>query len=94
MPYSFKSKAFYYQRLLKKPFNIQKTEVKNVVLYSTEETVPLTVETDASNYTTTATLNQSGRPAAYFPHQQKHSSIRKVHAIVEALRFITTNNFQ
>lgn len=75
-----------------KPFEYLKTEVENTVVYSIYETVPLTVETDASCHTVAASLNQSGRPVAFFSRtlstsERKHCCIEKeAQATVEALR--------
>ena len=57
-----------------------------------DSTVPLVVETDASDHAIAATLNQSGRPVAFFSRtltgsEQRHSAVEKeAYAIVEALR--------
>ena len=64
---------------------------------------PFTVETDASNFAIAATLNQGGRPVAFFSRtlrgaELKHASVEKeAQAIIEAIRhwrhFLTGRHF-
>ena len=71
-------------------------ELKNTVadsmVHAIDEKIPFTVETDASDHAIAATLNQAGRPVAFFSRklsasERKHSSVEKeAYAIVEALR--------
>ena len=62
------------------------------MVHSIDETIPFTVETDASDYAIAATLNQAGRPVAFFSRmlnasERKHSAVEKeAYAIVESLR--------
>lgn len=73
-------------------FQLLKKEVEKSMLFSINEDVPFVVETDASDHSIAATLNQSGRPVAFFSRtlnisERKHSSIEKeAYAIVEAVR--------
>ena len=73
-------------------FNGLKEDISNSVVLSIESTVPMVVETDASDHAIAATLNQSGRPVAFFSRalsnsEQRHSAVEKeAYAIVEALR--------
>lgn len=73
-------------------FARMKAEVEKSVVWSIDETVPFVVETDASDFAIAATLNQAGRPVAFFsrtlnPSEQRHAAVEKeAHAIVEALR--------
>ena len=75
-----------------KVFNCLKDNISNSVVLSIDSTVPIVVETDASNHAIAATLNQSGRPVAFFSRtlsgsEQRHSAIEKeAYAMVEALR--------
>lgn len=73
-------------------FENLKREIEGAALHYVDENVPFVVETDASNHAIAATLNQSGRPVAFFSRtlndcEKKHSAIEKeAYAIVEALR--------
>ena len=64
----------------------------SAALHPIDNTLPLTAETDASDFAIAGTLNQEGRPIAFhsrtfFPAEQRHSSVEKeAHAVVEALR--------
>ncbi|GAB1598560.1 hypothetical protein Ahia01_000133100, partial [Argonauta hians] len=75
-----------------KAFNDLKEEIKGALLHSIDENVPLVVETDASDTAVAATLNQAGRPVAFFsrtltPTERKHASVEKeACAIVEAIK--------
>ena len=86
-----------------KTFEYLKAEIKNVIVYSLDETVLFIVETDASYHSIMASLNQSGRAVAFFSRtlstcELKYSSIEKeVQAVVEAFRkwrhFLTKRHF-
>ena len=87
-----------------KTFELLKEEVADSVVMSIDESIPFTVETDASNHALAATLNQSGRPVAFFSRtlrgsELKHSSVEKeAQAIIEAIRywrrFLTGRHFK
>ena len=72
--------------------DIIKRELATCALQPVDESLPFTVETDASDFALAATLNQDGRPVAFpsrtlSPTEQRHSAVEKeAHAIVEALR--------
>ncbi len=86
------NKTFPLPQDAKDAFNILKTEIENAVLVTVDNDSPLVVETDASDIAIAATLNQKGRPVAFYsrtlnPSERNHSSVEKeAYAIVEALR--------
>ena len=49
-----------------KAFEYLKGKIENAVVYSIDETVPITDETDGSYRNIAASLNQSGRLVAFF----------------------------
>ena len=73
-------------------FSNLKSELINVSLEVIDENAPFVVETDASNVAISATLNQNGKPVAFYSRtlsksEQTQSSIEKeAAAIVEAVR--------
>ena len=87
-----------------KAFELLKQDIVDSVVMSIDESVPFTVETDASNTAIAATLNQLGRPVAFFSRtlrgsELKHASVEKeAQAIIEAVRhwrhFLTGRHFQ
>ena len=70
-----------------------KNDIKNSVVCCIDETIPFTVETDASDHALAATLNQKGRPVAFFSrtlssHELMYPSVEKeAMAIIESIRF-------
>ena len=61
-------------------FNLLKKNIENTVVGAIDETCSFQVETDASDHTLSATLNQKGRPVAFFWRtltgpELKHSSV-------------------
>lgn len=74
-------------------FNNLKTDIEDSVVATIDEDKPFLVETDASNVAIAATLNQEGRPVAFFsrslsPTEVKYPSIEKeACAIIEAIRY-------
>ena len=87
-----------------KSFEALKSELENALLISIDYSQPLTVETDASDVALAATLNQNGRPVAFFSRtlssaEQRHSSVEKeAYAVVEAIRkwrhYLIGNHFK
>ena len=73
-------------------FSNLKSELINVSLEVIDENAPSVVETDASNVAISATLNQNGKPVAFYSRtlsksEQTQSSIEKeAAAIVESVR--------
>jgi len=73
-------------------FEAIKEEISQAIVVVPDDTTPFILETDASDHCIAATLNQSGRPVAFFSrtlskHEQNHPAIEKeAYAIVEASR--------
>ena len=69
-----------------------KNQLARASLHPVDESIPFTVETNASDFAIAATLNQNERPVAFHARtmsltERKHSAIQKeAYAIVEALR--------
>jgi hypothetical protein len=73
-------------------FQILKTDLQNATLQPIHPEGEFTVETDASDFCIAATLNQQGRPVAFFsrtlhPSEIQHHAVEKeAAAIVESIR--------
>ena len=73
-------------------FKLLKNDNANAVVKTIDEAIPFAVETDASNFSLDATLNQNGKPVVFFSkslnkHEMHQPAIEKeAYAIVEALR--------
>ena len=84
-------------------FESLKQDVAKSVVCAIDEEAPFTVETDASDNAIAATLNQQGRPVAFFSRtlrgaELKHAAVEKeAQAIIEAVRhwthFLTGRHF-
>ena len=73
-------------------FNEIKREIEASCRSTVDPNLPIIVETDASDFAISATLNQSGRPIAFFSrtlnnNEKNYAAVEKeAHAIIEALR--------
>ncbi|GFO33886.1 retrovirus-related pol polyprotein from transposon 17.6 [Plakobranchus ocellatus] len=87
-----KNNIFPLPQEVKESFELLKKEIEMAAITTIDHESPLVVETDASDIAIAATLNQNGRPVAFFSRtlnqsERKHSSVEKeAYAIVEALR--------
>lgn len=73
-------------------FNVLKEDLKTATLQPIDPEAQFVVETDASDFCIAATLNQKGRPVAFFSRTLKHNEIKhhsvekEAAAIVESIR--------
>jgi len=72
--------------------DVVKQDLASITLQPINESLPFTVETDASDFAIAASLNQDGRLVAFHsctlsPSEKRHSAVEKeAYAVVEALR--------
>ena len=73
-------------------FEMLKADIRAATVSAIDPDIPFVVETDASEFAIAATLNQAGRPVAFFSRtlnssEVKHHAVEKeAYAIVECLR--------
>ena len=73
-------------------FQQLKNEIEECVVCAIDKSLPFTIETDASEQAIAATLNQGGRPVAFFSRSLQKSELhhhpveKEAYASVEALR--------
>ena len=73
-------------------FYLMKNKIAEATLQPIDKAVPFIVETDASNFTIAATLNQNGKPVPFHVRalstsEQRHLAVEKeAYAVVEALQ--------
>ena len=83
--------------------NLMKKDIENSMVGCIDETIPFTVECDASDVALAATLNQNGRPVSFFArslqnHELRYPSVEKeAMSIIEAVRhwrqFLSSKRF-
>ena len=87
-----KNTTFPVPRSVLDAFNILKEDLKAATLQPIDPEALFVVETDASDFCIAATLNQKGRPVAFFSRTLKHNEIKhhsvekEAAAIVESIR--------
>ena len=73
-------------------FNQLKKDIEESVVVAVDEKIPFVVETDASDFVIAATLDQGGKPVAFFSlvlhdSELNHPAVEKeACSIVEAIR--------
>ena len=70
-------------------FDTLKQDLANVSILAINESLPFTVETDASDFAIAATLNQGGRPVAF--HSRTFQGSEKHHSAVEKRQKLLLN---
>ena len=85
------AKVFPLKKFALKSFQVLKEELKHAALSSIDDSKPFVVECDASDSAISATLNQGGRPVAFFSRTLQGSELhypaveKEATAIIESI---------
>jgi len=86
------TKVFPISQEAENAFQQLQRDIEDSVVRAIDESIPFEVETDASDFAIAATLNQAGRPVAFFSRtlqgpEMRHAAVEKeAQAIIETVR--------